>query len=148
MKKSMLIAAGLIISLAACGQKLMEADVPAVVKEAFKKSHNDAKEVRWEKEDANYEAEFEIGESDQSVVYDAAGHLIETETEINVKELPPAVKDYVSKNYKDAKIKEASKITDAKGTVTYEAEIKEKDLIFDSKGKFIKEEVQANDDKD
>lgn len=144
----MFIAAGVMISLAACAQKMKEADVPSAVRDAFKKAHNDAKEVKWEKEGGNFEAEFEVGEVDQSVVYDASGKLIETEVEIKVDELPAGVKDYVAKNYKDAKIKEATKITDAKGTVTYEAEIKDKDLIFDSNGKFIKEEKDTHEDKD
>ena len=148
MKKTMLFAAGLMISLAACAQKVKETDVPSVVKEAFQNSYKDAKEVKWEKEGANFEAEFEIGETDQSVVYDASGKLIETETEIKADELPAAAKDYIAKNYKGAKIKEAAKITDARGTVTYEAEIKDKDLIFDSTGKFIKEEIEKKEDKD
>ncbi|PBQ32770.1 hypothetical protein CNR22_13635 [Sphingobacteriaceae bacterium] len=148
MKKSILITAGLMISLAACAQKVKESEVPAVVKDAFKKSYKDAKEVKWEKEGANFEAEFEIGETDQSVAFDATGHLVETEVEIKVEELPSGAKDYFAKNYKDTKIKEATKITDAKGTVTYEAEIKGKDLIFDSTGKFIKEEVDTYEDKD
>lgn len=144
----MLITTGLMISLAACAQKVKESEVPTAVKEAFKKSYKDAKEVKWEKEGANFEAEFEIGETDQSVVFDAMGHLVETEVEIKVDELPAGVKDYVAKNYKNAKIKEATKIIDAKGTVTYETEIKDKDLIFDSAGKFIKEEVDTHEDKD
>lgn len=144
----MFITTGLMISLAACGQKLKESDIPAAVKDAFSKSYKDAKEVKWEKESANFEAEFEIGETDQSVVYDATGNLVEIEIEIKVDELPSAVKDYVSKNYRGVKIKEATKITDAKGTITYEAEIKDKDLIFDSNGKFIKEEVDTDEDKD
>lgn len=148
MKKSMFIAAGLMISLAACAQKMKEADVPAAVKDAFKKAHGVVKDVKWEKEGANFEAEFEVGETDQSVVYDASGKLIETEVEIKLEELPTGAKDYIAKNYKDAKIKEATKITDAKGTVTYEAEIKDKDLIFDSNGKFIKEEKDTHEDKD
>lgn len=148
MKKSMFITAGLIVSLAACGQKLSEADVPMVVKDAFKKANKDAREVKWEKEAANFEAEFEIGEVDQSVVFDATGQIIETEIEIKVDQLPSAVKDYVAKNYKDTKIKEATKITDSKGTVSYEAEIKGKDLIFDNNGKFIKEEADTDENKD
>lgn len=148
MKKSMFIAAGLIISLAACAQKVKEANVPTAVKDSFKKSYKDAKEAKWEKEGANFEAEFEIGETEQSVLIDASGRILETEVEIKVEELPTAVKDYITKNYKDAKIKEAAKITDTKGMVNYEAEIKGKDLIFDSTGKFIKEEVEKTGAKD
>jgi len=144
----MFIAAGLMISLAACAQKVKEADVPTAVKDAFKKAYTNTNEVKWEKEGENFEAEFEVGETDQSVVFDATGQVIETEVEIKVDELPSGVKDYVAKNYKDTKIKEATKITDSKGTVTYEAEIKGKDLIFDTTGKFIKEEVDTHEDKD
>jgi len=43
------------------------------------------------------------------------------------------------KNIRAKKIKEAAKITDAKGVVTYEAEVTGKDLIFDASGKFLKE---------
>lgn len=147
MKKSMFIAAGLMISLAVCAQKVKEADVPTAVKDSFKKSYKEAREAKWEKEGANFEAEFEIGETEQSVLLDASGRILETEVEIKVEELPTAVKEYVTKNYKDTKIKEAAKITDAKGMVTYEAEIKGKDLIFDSDGKFVKEEVEKTEAK-
>ena len=69
--------------------------------------------MKWEKESANFEAEFEIGETDQSVVYDATKFSWNW-NQIKVDELPSAVKDYVSKNYRGVKIKEATKITDAK----------------------------------
>jgi hypothetical protein len=141
MKKIMFITAGLALSLAVSAQKAREADVPAAVKESFKKSHPNAKEVKWEKEGANYEAEFETGETEQSVVYDVSGRLVETEVEIKPDELPSTVKVYITEHRKGMRIKEASKITDAKGTVSYEAEIKGKDLLFDSNGKFIKEEA-------
>jgi hypothetical protein len=70
---------------------------------------------------------------------DVSGNILETEVEIKIDELPAKAKEYVSKNYAGQKIKETAKITDSKGVVTYEAEIKGKDLIFDSNGNFIKE---------
>lgn len=146
MKKSMLVIAGLLIGFAACAQKVKESEVPGAVKDAFKKSYKAAKEIKWEKEGANFEAEFEADEKEQSVVFDASGNLIETEIEIKVEELPSAAKEYVAKTYKDAKIREAEKITDAKGTVAYEAELKGKDLVFDGNGKFIKEESKGTKD--
>jgi hypothetical protein len=148
MKKPMFILAGLLLSLATSAQKIKESAVPSIVKDAFKNNYKDAKDIEWEKEDANFEVEFEIGETDQSIVYDPTGIIIEKELEIKVKELPSAVGDYIANNYKDKKIKEATKITSASGTVTYEAEIKDKDLIFDENGKFIKEEVDKDADKD
>ncbi len=37
------------------------------------------------------------------------------------------------------KAQEVSKITDARNNVSYEAEVDGRDLIFDDKGKFLKE---------
>ena len=76
---------------------------------------------------------------DNSVLFDAQGNLLETEVEIELNQLPKGVLEYVKANYKGQNVKEAAKITDAKGTVTYEAEIKGMDLLFDNSGKFIKQ---------
>ena len=120
-------------------QKIAEKEVPAAVKSAFQKQFPDVKDVDWEKEKGNYEVEFEIKETEYSVLLDASGTILETEMEINVEALPSNVRDYVSKNHAGEKIKEAAKISDTTGTITYEAEIKGKDLIFDSNGNFVKE---------
>jgi Putative beta-lactamase-inhibitor-like, PepSY-like len=121
-------------------QKLKEAQVPASVVSAFHKMYPDLKDYQWNLEDGSYEAEYEINKMEAAVTFDATGNLIETEKEITIKDLPPSCAEYVSKNYSGATIKEASEITDTKGVKTYEAEIKGKDIVFDSTGKFLKEE--------
>lgn len=120
-------------------QKVSDKEVPAAVRSALQKSHPNAKGLKWEKEKGNYEAGFEVGETDYSVLIDASGKILETEVEIKIDELPANAKAYVAKHYAEQKIKEAAKITDSKGVVTYEAEVKGKDLIFDNTGKFLKE---------
>ena len=139
MKKLILMTVAAMITSLTFAQKTQDKNVPAIVKTSFLKQYPDAKEVKWEKENGNYEAEFELNETDYSVLLDASGNIIETEIEISVDALPANAKEYVSKNHQGQKIKEAAKITDAKGTVTYEAEIKGTDLLFDSNGVFIKE---------
>jgi len=140
MKKLALVLAATMIASLSFAQTLKEKAVPAAVKTAFQQKYPNAKETKWEKENSNFEAEFEINETDFSVLIDASGNILETEIEIDNNALPSNVRDYVSKNYSGQKIKEAAKITDAKGIVTYEAEIKGEDLLFDSNGNFIKEE--------
>jgi hypothetical protein len=119
-------------------QKIMQSDVPLTVKDAFHKAYPSIKDADWSKDGNNFEAQYDANKVDMSVTYSADGKLIETEMEIPVSSLPKAILDYVKKNYKEDEIKEASKIIDAKGIVTYEAEVKGLDLIFDSKGNFIK----------
>ncbi|MCW5909879.1 MAG: PepSY-like domain-containing protein [Cyclobacteriaceae bacterium] len=128
------------VMMASCtnAQKVKDKEVPAVVKSALQKSYPNAKELSWEKENGNHEASFEVDDTDYSLLIDTSGNILETEVEINIDELPAKAKEYISQNHAGQKIKEAAKITDSKGVVTYEAEIKGKDLIFDSNGDLLK----------
>ena len=146
MKKSAILLGAMFVVSFANAQKVSDKEVPTVVKNTLQKSYPSAKEIKWEKEKANYEAEFEVNETDYSLLIDVSGNILETEVEIKIDELPAKAKEYVSKNYAGQKIKETAKITDSKGVVTYEAEIKGKDLIFDSNGNFIKEEIENGND--
>ncbi len=114
-------------------------DVPAAVKAAFAKKYPTITKVKWDKENENYEASFDLGKADCSVLFDASGNIIETEIEIEINELPKGVLDYVKAHYPSKKAKEAAKITDAKGAITFEVELKGMDVLFDNEGKFIKE---------
>src|SRR5688572_17639702 len=146
-------AAGISMSYA---QDLKESQVPAAVKEAFKKQFPDLASPEWEKEGAYYEAEFQVrrvnmengkavkGSIEKSVLFNEAGTLLQTEVEIKVSELPAAVSDYVAKNLGGIKIKEAARITEANGTISYEAEVGKDDYIFDANGNFLKKEVEVD----
>ena len=115
--------------------------VPAVVKSALQKKYADAKHVTWEKENGNYEANWggKSGE-DNSVQFTPSGNFIEMVKAISVSELPKPVFTYVKEHYNGAKITEAGKVTDAKGKLSYEAEVKGRDVIFDESGNFVKAE--------
>ncbi len=126
------------IALSACGQRLKESQVPAATKTAFEKKYPGVK-GSWDKEGANYEVNFKQNGKAMSAVIDNNGTIVETETDIPVNDLPVAIREYMQKNYAGIKISEAAKIVKATGEVNYEAEVNHKDVIFDAKGKFIKE---------
>jgi hypothetical protein len=119
-------------------QKLKVNQVPINIKSAFQNAYPNALKAKWSKENDKFEVEYSLNKEEVSVLFDASGKILETEHEISITKLPKEIIDYVKRNYK-TKIKEAAMITDAKGNITYEAEIKEKDIIFDTNGKFIKE---------
>ena len=113
--------------------------VPAAVKAKIKELYPNVKELDWSMENGNYEAEIEQkGSPDVSVILDAKGTVVETETEIKVAELPEAARTYIAKNVANAKIKEAAKIVKADNSVEYEAQVGKKDYIFDANGNFLK----------
>jgi len=125
------------IILAACSQSLDDSKVPSAVTTSFAKNFPGIS-PKWDKENSNYEANFKMDGKTMSVLYDDNGNRQETETDINITDLPAAVTDYVSQNYKGEKIKEAAIITKAHGEINYEAEVNGMDLLFTKDGKFIK----------
>ncbi len=116
-------------------------NVPSPVKSALAKKYPAATKVTWEKENGNYEANWGgKGGEDNSVQFTPTGDFIEIVNAIPVSQLPAAVAVYIKAHYKGAKITEAGKVTDAKGKITYEAEVNRKDIIFDENGNFVKAE--------
>ena len=113
-------------------------EVPVIVKTKFASLYPNITKAKWEQEGVNYEAEFDLNKVETSVLFDASGNVLETETEIKVTELPKSATDYCAKTWAGKKIKEASKIIDSKGVLTYEAEIEGMDQIFDANGTFLK----------
>ena len=140
MKKFLFVAFAAILTTTCFGQKTSKDNIPQVVKDALKKSFPTAHNEKWEKEDQNFEAEFNLNKKEMSALYSPEGKLIETEVEIALGELPTPIVNYVSKNLSGKKIKEASKITDDTGTVSFEAEVDGKDYIFDASGNLLKSE--------
>ena len=115
--------------------------VPATVKTALSKKYPEASKVTWEKEKANYEANWggKSGE-DNSVQFTPAGVFIEIVKAIQVSELPSPVRTYVKDHYKGSKITEAGRVTNAAGKTSYEAEVNKRDIIFGEQGNFVKAE--------
>ena len=139
MKKNIMMAvAALSVAFSASAQKLDASKVPAAVKASFAKQYPGAI-AKWEKEDGKYEAGFKKDGNTMSALFETSGTMTESEVDIKVAALPAAVLAYVKENYKGKTIKEAAQITKADGTLTYEAEVNGKDVIFDANGKFIKE---------
>ena len=130
----------LLVACAANAQKVKSSAVPAAAKAALTKKYPQATGITWEKEKANYEANWggKSGE-DMSVQFTPGGVFVEEVVAISPSALPAGVAPYVKEKYKVTKIKEAGKVTDAAGTITYEAEVKGRDLVFDGNGKFLKE---------
>lgn len=127
-----LLLAGTMVT-AVKAQKISAAKVPAEVQGALAKLYPGVK-ANWEMEKKDYEAGFTFNGKATSVVFNAKGLLLETETAIKPGELPAPV----LAKLKGSKIAEAAKIMKADGSVRYEAEVKGKDLLFDLNGNQVK----------
>ncbi len=126
----------------AYAQNLKTANVPKAVTTAFMTKYpaSSKEKVSWEKEKINYEANWggKSGE-ENSALFGPTGTFIEIVKSIPTNQLPAKSLAYIKKNKPNTKIDEAGLVTDAKGTITYEAEMKGgKEMIFDKEGNFIK----------
>lgn len=131
---------------------LFAQDIPSNVKQKINSLYPDAKNIKWDVEGkGKYEAEFKINGVQTALLFDSKASLIETETKIDVSDLPSKVKDYISSEYAGVSITEAAKIIDSKGNLKYEAEIQEgkksKDILFDQDGNRLKK-ADADTDED
>ena len=129
----------LLLTAAVCAQDLKAAQVPPAVRAALVKKYPSATKVGWEKEKGNYEANWGgRSKEDSSVTFTPEAAFVEIVVAIRVADLPAGVATYVKAHYPASKIKEAGRVVDAAGKVSFEAEIMGKDLIFDEKGNFVK----------
>jgi len=148
MKTTIILLAVFAFVLEANAQKVNEADVPEAVKTKFVAMFPGVKTDGWEKENGKYEAEFKQNKIETSVLFESNGTYVQTDVEIPVSELPKGVNDYATKNLAGKKINEATKITSADGTLTYEAEIGNIDYLFDAGGNFLKKDSDSGDTED
>ncbi|MBN8681030.1 MAG: PepSY-like domain-containing protein [Chitinophagales bacterium] len=129
MKKIMLLS---LFTFVSCATAFSE-NPPQAVLAAFQQKFSNVKDVDWSKgKNGEWEAAFELANSQEmSANFSADGHWLETETEIAFSELPAPIRTAL----KVKKVKEAARIEKADGSTVYEAEVKNKDLIFDATGK-------------
>lgn len=117
---------------------------PKAVKDAFEKKFPSATKVVWGKEAAKeWEAEFIFAGSKISANFSEDGAWLETEREIKVSDLPPAVTMAIKTNYPGWVIVEADKTETSKNGIIYEADLKKgkakKAVGYKEDGTFIKE---------
>jgi hypothetical protein len=150
MNKTVVLLLVLVFVVSVSAQNEDDNKTPETVITAFKTAHPDAHDISWDKEGMNYEAEYRENGNDCSVIIDQNGNILETETEIDISELPSGVIKYISDNYAGYTLSDASKIVDVKGNVKYEAEIKNgktsKDVMFDQNGSPLKHEKEDMED--
>jgi len=131
----MLAIAGFLTSSYA--QTLTVNDVPVPVTKTFTKTHPKVDTVQWSKSGDFYKAAYQVKTKDNIATYTVLGKLTETKAEISVASLPTEALKYINENYPSDNVKSSSKVTSAKGKVTYAVKIKGMDLTFNSNGKII-----------
>lgn len=114
---------------------------PKAVIEAFAQKFPDALKVKWEKEGADYEANFIVNGIPTSANFSPDGKWMETETDIKVSNVPKIVVDGIHAAYPGSTITAASQIETPDAGLHYEADMtngrNKSEVLFDAQGKKI-----------
>lgn len=142
-----------LLGLASCetAKNSVAADqVPVAVREAFTRNFPAVK-AKWEVEDdGTYEAAFKRDGTEMTASISAAGELLETEAELDEKDLPAAVRNALNARFTGYEIEESERITYPDGTTAYEVAVegdddRELELLFAADGT-LREQSEASDE--
>ncbi|MFP4846746.1 PepSY-like domain-containing protein [Winogradskyella sp. PE311] len=122
--------------------KSMNAQAPEAVKKTFKSKYPNENDPDWHKDSHGYyEAHFKIDGVKYRADYNADGTWVETETSIEKKDLPKAIKAIIKSKYDDESISEIEKVESASKGLFYDVEFKRKgknmDVEFKADGTII-----------
>lgn len=131
----------LFICFIGCKQKA-NGQAPEAVQSAFEKKYPGENDPDWHK-DAHgyYESHFKIDGIKYRADFNANGTWVETETNIDPKDLPKVIKDKIETLFDDMEITEVEKVEHhSKGTfydVEFKQKGKNKDVEFKPNGEII-----------
>ena len=132
-----------------CGQNPTKETAPEKVIAAFTKQFPEAKEVEWSKEnDEEWEAEFELNETDYSANYGLNGEWKSTEYEISETEVPAEIRAILEQNFTDFEI-ENIEVEETSSGIVYEFMIEQGDdefeVLIDAQGKLTKKKIEEDE---
>lgn len=115
-----------------------KSNVPDTILKALEIKFPGVEVASWEHEGNFYEATFEINHHFFSALFEGTGRLILIEEDLDPSNLPEVIKTYVLNNLKGKKVREAAKITDGSGRISYSLGTSNHDYLFDSTGNLIR----------
>ena len=97
---------------------------PEEVTIACRAKYPKIKKVEWVKTgDSQWQAEFEMSEKEVQVVFDESGTWLGTNTEIDVKKAPEAVRNAVAEKYKNYIVTKVSMVEIANNEAMYQLDL-------------------------
>lgn len=135
----------LAISMLGCMGQMSAQDAPDAVKKTFQKKYPGENDPDWHLDaHGNYESHFKIDGIKYRADFNPDGSWIETETSIDKKDLPKAIKKIIDERFKDRKISEVEKVQSATKGLFYDVEFKQKgknmDVEFKADGTILNED--------
>lgn len=129
------------VSIAVNAQTLTAAQVPPAVKKAVMMKFPKASGVQWEKQQANYEAQFMLGNNWTTASFDAAGQWLSTSSFLDPEALPANISAAVKKEIPGSEILSVTATEKAKVGKTFlvqaATEVDTFDLVYKVDGTMV-----------
>ncbi len=123
MKKYLLVAALIALSLQSCKTEVSDSQLPQMVKTEFAAHVPDAEDVKWEENTDYYFAYFtQKGRKGMAVFYKADGNWVETEQALTLNDLTPEQKSLLFQHQK-GQLKQLEEVKKNDSTDVIRAEV-------------------------
>ena len=136
--KSWLILFCVGLTLNASAQVIPQSQVPPAVLNAFQAKFASITEVKWETKGELYKAEFKVDKRGHDVWIDKTGKITKHKEDFPKKDLPPAIQQQITSEFKGYKLDDADKI-EMDGKIFYQVELDgasdDRKVLFSADGK-------------
>jgi Putative beta-lactamase-inhibitor-like, PepSY-like len=126
------------LTVSANGQVIPQSQVPPVVLKAFQEKFGSATDVKWETKTELYKAEFKVNKRGHDVWIDKTGKITKTKEDFPKKDLPAAIQQQITSEFKAYKLDDADKI-EMDGKIFYQVELDgtsdDRKVLFSADGK-------------
>lgn len=122
--------------------------IPAEVTNAFSEKYEQAKNVEWRDNLSAFVASFELDDEKYEAKFNKKGNWLSTEKELAISDMPDAVNDGVEKSkYSEWEVKAVYEIELPDNAKQYrvhvaKSNIQQKNLLFNEKGKLLKDNLR------
>ena len=115
----------IIASVSLQGQELDESAVPEDVRLTFQSHYGKAKNVHWSRRGENYLVTYTLDGKVRRSLYEPSGEWEETETDIDLRTVPPAILESLQKeDYKKEEVERVSEVETITDSKYYRVELR------------------------
>ncbi len=141
MKPSSFIAFLVVVILFSCE----ETEVPRYVQTKFLEMEPSAHKISWTIDNDIYQVDYLINSKQTTSYFDTDGNWLETESEIDPKELPEAILNTLEKKLSEFSIVDIELVKTTENQVLYEVDLKGNsksyEILFDETGKILRKKI-------
>jgi biopolymer transport protein ExbD len=141
MKNIFILISALFITYTLFADDLSPEKVPTNVQNSVMKNYKNIRDLTWEKQGKNYQAEFYIDLKEYEIIINEKGKILATYEDISITELPDKVKHALQTNYPTFSIGDVEILKTEKNQY-FKVDLKNSDkdlkVFINSKGGFVK----------